>query len=61
MSLVIIDGVIDLERTRQRLPDKPDDFFLAPSAIAESVYQLTRQDRRAWTFELDLRPFGESW
>ncbi len=58
---MIIDGVIDLERTRQRLPDKPKDFFLDPAAIAESVYQLTQQDRQAWTFELDLRPYGETW
>lgn len=61
VSLVIIDGVIDLERTRQRLPDQPDEFFLDPSAIAESVYHLTQQDPQAWTFELDLRPFRERW
>lgn len=61
VALVILDGVVDLERTRQGMPDKPDDFFLSPAAIAESVFQLTQQDRRAWTFELDLRPSGESW
>jgi len=61
VSLVIIDGVIDLQRTRQRLPDKPDEYFLTPGAIAESVFQLTRQNPQAWTFELDLRPFGERW
>jgi hypothetical protein len=43
------------------LPDKPDDFFASPDAIAESVYFLARQPRSAWTFELDLRPFGEHW
>jgi NAD(P)-dependent dehydrogenase (short-subunit alcohol dehydrogenase family) len=61
VSLVIIDGVIDLERTRRALPDKPDDFFLDPAAVAESVFYLTRQARQAWTFELDLRPYGERW
>ena len=61
VSYVIIDGVIDLERTRTMMPDKPDDYFLQPDAIAESVFYLTRQPRSAWTFELDLRPFGEKW
>lgn len=61
VALVIIDGVIDLARTRAMLPDRPDDFFLKPDAIAETVYHLAHQDPSAWTFELDLRPFGEKW
>ncbi len=61
VSYVIIDGVIDLERTRQMMPDKPDEYFLQPDHIAESVFLLTRQPPSAWTFELDLRPFGENW
>ena len=55
------DGIIDLERSRARLPDKPDDFFMKADEIAKNVYALTQQDRSAWTFELDLRPFGENW
>lgn len=58
---VIIDGVIDIPRTRAMLPDRPDDFFLDPSAIAENIFHLTAQNRSTWTFELDLRPFGEQW
>ena len=61
VSYVIIDGVIDLERTRKRLPDKPGDFFLKPDDIAQSAFFLTQQPPQAWTFELDLRPFGEKW
>ena len=61
VSYVIIDGMIDLERTRKMIPDKPDDYFLQPDHIAESVFFLTRQPPSAWTFELDLRPFGEKW
>lgn len=61
VSLVIIDGVIDLERTRLRLPDKPDEFFLQASDIAETVWQTTRQNRSAWSFEVEARPFGENW
>lgn len=58
---VVIDGVIDLERTRRMMPSQPDEFFLQPRDIAEAVFQLTQQARSAWTFELDLRPFGEKW
>jgi NAD(P)-dependent dehydrogenase (short-subunit alcohol dehydrogenase family) len=61
VALVIVDGVIDIPRTREMMPDKPEEFFLKPSAIAESVYQLTLQDPSAWTFELDLRPGSENW
>ena len=61
VAYVVIDGVIDIARTREFFRDKPDDFFLAPDAIADSVYHLVQQDRSAWTFELDLRPFGERW
>jgi NADP-dependent 3-hydroxy acid dehydrogenase YdfG len=61
VSYVVIDGVIDLERTRSRMPDRSDDFFLQPDAIAETVYQLTEQDSSAWSFEVDLRPYAEKW
>ena len=61
VSYVIVDGVIGLERTKENMPDKPDEFFMNPDEIADSVYFLTQQPRSAWTFELDLRPFGEKW
>jgi hypothetical protein len=41
--------------------DRPDDFFLHPNAIADTVYHLVQQPRSAWTFEVDVRPFGEKW
>jgi NADP-dependent 3-hydroxy acid dehydrogenase YdfG len=61
VSLVIIDGVIDIPRTREMLPDRADDFFLKPDDIAQSVFSITQQPKSAWTFELDVRPFGEKW
>lgn len=61
VALVIIDGVIDLARTRKMLPDKPDTFFLDAADIADSIYHVARQAKSAWTFELDLRPFVETW
>jgi NAD(P)-dependent dehydrogenase (short-subunit alcohol dehydrogenase family) len=61
VSLIILDGVVDLERTRQAMPDKPDDFFIAPDGVAETAWWLTRQPRSAWSFEVEARPFGEKW
>jgi NAD(P)-dependent dehydrogenase (short-subunit alcohol dehydrogenase family) len=61
VSHVVIDGVIDLERTRAAMPDKADDYFLKPDDIAASVLHLARQPKSAWSFELDVRPFGERW
>ena len=61
VGYLIIDGIIDIERTRARFPDRADDFFMQPDAIADSVYALTQQDRSAWAFEIDLRPYSEKW
>jgi NAD(P)-dependent dehydrogenase (short-subunit alcohol dehydrogenase family) len=61
VAYLVIDGVIDIPRTRRMLSDKPDDFFLNPDRIADTVLHLAEQDRSAWTFEIDLRPFGESF
>lgn len=61
VAYVIVDGVIDIPRTRRMMPDQPDEFFLQPDRIAESVHHLTEQHPSAWTFELDLRPFAERW
>ena len=58
----MIDGVIDTVDTRTHFaPDEPDEFFIKPDSIAETALMLAQQDRSAWTFELDIRPFGEKW
>jgi NAD(P)-dependent dehydrogenase (short-subunit alcohol dehydrogenase family) len=61
LAYVVIDAVVDMPASRSMFPDQPDDFFARPEEIAESVYFLSQQGRSAWTFELDLRPFGERW
>jgi NADP-dependent 3-hydroxy acid dehydrogenase YdfG len=61
VALVIIDGVVDLERTRARMPDKPDSFFVKPADVASTVYALTQQPKSAWSFEVEARPFCETW
>jgi NAD(P)-dependent dehydrogenase (short-subunit alcohol dehydrogenase family) len=61
VAYVVVDGVIDIPRTRALMPDRPDEKFLRPEDIAASVVHLVQQRRSAWTFELDLRPFTEQW
>lgn len=61
VALMIVDGVIDIPRTRKMMPDKPDEFFLKPEAIAEIAAHLVAQDRSAWSWEVEARPFKESW
>ena len=62
---VIIDGAVngDIVRGRfgQYLETLGEDGALAPDAIAEAFWALHEQHRSAWTHELDLRPFKESW
>ncbi len=61
VAYILIDAVIDVPRMRERLSDAPDDFFIKPSAIADELWHLHNQDRSAWSFLTELRPFGEKW
>ena len=61
VAYVLIDAVIDLEWTRKRWPDAPDAFFIKPAAIAEEIWHVAHQDRSAWSFNVEIRPFGETW
>jgi NAD(P)-dependent dehydrogenase (short-subunit alcohol dehydrogenase family) len=61
VAYVVIDAVIDVPWTRRAFAAKPEEFFARPEAIAETVYHVAHQDRSAWTFEVDLRPFAEKW
>ena len=61
VAYFVIDAVIDVPWTRQMFAGKPDDFFIQPAAIADEVWHVAHQDRSAWSFDVELRPFGESW
>ena len=61
VAVIVLDGVVDIPRTRERMPDKPDDFFITPADVAESAFWLSRQPRSAWSFSIEARPFGEKW
>lgn len=62
---VVIDGGIEGERLLSRVPRLKDqrgpDGLLQIDAIAEAYWTLHHQHRSAWTLELDLRPWAESF
>jgi NAD(P)-dependent dehydrogenase (short-subunit alcohol dehydrogenase family) len=61
VAYVVIDAVIDVEWTRALRPDAPDDFFIQPADIAEEIWHVAHQSRGAWSFNVEIRPFKESW
>lgn len=61
VAYVLIDAVIDLAWTRKRWPEAPDDFFIKPAAIADEIWHVAHQDRSAWSFNVEVRPFREAW
>ena len=56
---VVIDGGIRSER-RPDVPDKPASM-LDPDAIAQTYLNLLQQDRSAWAWEIELRPWVEKF
>jgi NAD(P)-dependent dehydrogenase (short-subunit alcohol dehydrogenase family) len=62
---IVVDGAIDSPFIRETLPDADErrarDGLLIPDEIAKNYVWLHRQHRSAWTHELDLRPWNESW
>jgi NAD(P)-dependent dehydrogenase (short-subunit alcohol dehydrogenase family) len=58
---VVIDGQIMSDRYAHLAGERGPESLLEPEAIAEAYYQLHRQPRSAWTLELDLRPWSETF
>ena len=62
---VVIDGAIDTPFIRDTFPEryakKAHDGILDPEAIAQNYLNLHQQHRSAWTHELDLRPWDETF
>ncbi len=61
VAYVTIDAAIDTPWSRKPNDDKPDDFFAKPVDIAAEVYHVAHQPRSAWSFDVEIRPFGETW
>ncbi len=61
----IVDGAIDTEFIRTNFPDryatKAQDGIVSPDSIAELYWQIHQQPRNAWTHEMDIRPWTETW
>jgi NAD(P)-dependent dehydrogenase (short-subunit alcohol dehydrogenase family) len=67
---LIIDAGVDTNFVRERIKaargedvanNLPPDVLMNPTSIADAYWMLHQQTRDAWTFELDLRPYGEAW
>jgi NAD(P)-dependent dehydrogenase (short-subunit alcohol dehydrogenase family) len=61
----IIDGAIDTAWIAENFPEryatKEQDGILNPEHIADAYWGLHAQPRDAWTHELDLRPWTETF
>ncbi len=67
---LIIDAGVDTAFVRDRIKQRggaealenlEPDQLMNPASVAEVYWQLYRQPRDAWTFELDVRPYREVW
>jgi NAD(P)-dependent dehydrogenase (short-subunit alcohol dehydrogenase family) len=67
---LIIDAGVDTAWVRERIKAREGEGALRnldpgrlmnPASVAEAYWQLYQQPRDAWTFEMDIRPFGERW
>jgi len=62
---IVIDGVINGDQVKSRFPEAKeflgDDGMLSVDAIADAMWMLHTQPRTAWTLELDLRPYKETF
>jgi NAD(P)-dependent dehydrogenase (short-subunit alcohol dehydrogenase family) len=67
---LIIDAGVDTQFVRKRiqaqggegaLANLQPDQLMRPESVADAYWDLYRQPRDAWTFEHEIRPFGERW
>jgi NAD(P)-dependent dehydrogenase (short-subunit alcohol dehydrogenase family) len=57
----IIDGTIEQAGGEPRAGGRGPDALLKPDAIARSYLDIHRQQRSAWTWEMELRPWVENF
>jgi NAD(P)-dependent dehydrogenase (short-subunit alcohol dehydrogenase family) len=55
----VIDGAV--RSTRRQEPEERPDSMLDPDAIAETYLAVLKQPRSAWTWEVELRPWVETF
>jgi NAD(P)-dependent dehydrogenase (short-subunit alcohol dehydrogenase family) len=52
---------IKAARGAEALENMPPDTLMNPASVANAYWMLHQQSRDGWTFELDLRPYAETW
>ena len=57
----VIDGVIDIPRTKDRMKDAGPDAKISADGIADAYWHLHAQPRSTFTNEIDIRPYCERW
>ena len=67
---LIVDAGVDTQFVRDRIREQGGEAALAalqpdqlmrPESVANAYWDLYRQPRDAWSFEHEIRPFGEKW
>ncbi len=61
---LVIDSGVDTAWVRERIAARggaSDRMLMDPASIADAYWALHMQPRDAWTHELDLRPFSETF
>ena len=66
---LVIDAGVDTAWVRARVTERigagalaaQPDLLMPPAAVADAYWSLYNQPRSAWTFEQEIRPFGEAW
>ena len=61
VAYVIIDAIIDMPFARRRWDHLREDAFAKPADLADQIFNVAHQPRSAWSFLVELRPFGETW
>jgi NAD(P)-dependent dehydrogenase (short-subunit alcohol dehydrogenase family) len=60
-ALLIVDAVIESEKTAQWLEDEPPERSASMEEVTEAIKYLHGQSPRGWTHELQLTPALERW
>jgi NAD(P)-dependent dehydrogenase (short-subunit alcohol dehydrogenase family) len=61
VALLIVDAVIESEKTAQWLEDEPPERSASMEEVARAIKYLHEQSPRGWTHELQLTPALERW
>jgi NAD(P)-dependent dehydrogenase (short-subunit alcohol dehydrogenase family) len=67
---LIIDAGVDTNWVRERIKEREGaealknldpDRLMRPASVADAYWQIYQESRDAWSFEREVRPFGERW